>query len=71
MRVGIRAILTDPVQRRALAVRFIMSAQAMEGIKTTRAQAEAAYDRVQEEKRIAQYGRLKHSPRPDRRRTHE
>jgi hypothetical protein len=48
---GLRAILADPVKRRELAVRFIMSAQAMEGIETTVAQAEAAYDRVQAERR--------------------
>jgi hypothetical protein len=50
-RTDIRAILADPVKRRELGVRFIMSAQHMEGIETTREQAEAAYDRVQEEKR--------------------
>lgn len=55
MRVNIRAILADPIQRRELSVRFIMSAQHMEGIDTTREQAEAAYDRVQQER----YGREK------------
>ena len=46
-----RAVLADPVKRKELAIRFIMSAQAMEGIDTTREQAEAAYEKVQEEKR--------------------
>lgn len=50
-RYSVRAILADPVKRRDLMVRCIMSAQHMEGIDTTREQAEAAYDRVQQEKR--------------------
>jgi hypothetical protein len=32
-------------------IRFIISTQAMEGITTTRAQAEAAYEAVQREKK--------------------
>ena len=46
---SVRAILANPTQRRELAVRFIMSAQHMEGIDTTREQAERAYDAVQAE----------------------
>jgi hypothetical protein len=48
-RVDIKAILRDPAKRRELMVRCIISAQAMEGITTTREQAEAAYDKVQKE----------------------
>jgi len=48
--VNIKAILADPVKRKELAIRFIMSAQAMEGIDTTREQAEAAYEQVQKER---------------------
>lgn len=39
-------LLADPVARRELMIRVIMSAQAREGIETTREQAEAAYDKV-------------------------
>lgn len=49
-RVNIRAILTDPVLRRQLMVQTIIATQAREGITTTRRQAEAAYDKVQQEK---------------------
>lgn len=52
-RVDIRAILADPVLRRELIVNTIIATQAREGIETTRAQAEAAYDRVQAERRNA------------------
>lgn len=48
-RVNIKAILADPVKRRALMVDALIALQAVEGIETTRAQAEAAYDKVQEE----------------------
>jgi hypothetical protein len=51
MRIDIRAILRDPRQRRRLMVGCIVATQAREGIKTTREQAERAYDKVQEEKR--------------------
>jgi hypothetical protein len=50
-RVDIKAILRDPVQRRELCVRTIIATQAREGIVTTRAQAEAAYDNVQKERK--------------------
>jgi hypothetical protein len=49
-RVDIKAILRDPAKRRELMVRTIIATQAREGIKTSRAQAEAAYDKVQGEK---------------------
>lgn len=52
-RIDMKAILADPVRRREMAIRFIISAQAMEGIETTREQAERAYDTVQREKRHA------------------
>lgn len=45
-RVDIRSILADPVQRRELMVAVIMATQHREGIFTTKAQAEAAYDKV-------------------------
>jgi hypothetical protein len=50
-RVNIKAILADPAQRRELMITTIIATQAREGITTTRAQAEAAYDKVQKEKR--------------------
>jgi len=50
-RVDIKAILRDPVKRRELMVRTIIATQAREGITTSRAQAEAAYDKIQGEKR--------------------
>lgn len=49
-RTNIRAILADPQQRRELFIRVIIATQAREGIVTTKAQAAAAYDRVQHEK---------------------
>ena len=49
MRVDLKAILRDPVQRRRLLVRCIIATQAREGVKTTQAQAEAAYDKVLKE----------------------
>ena len=45
-RVDLKAILTDPVKRRKLMVQVIIATQAREGIVTTTAQAEAAYDKV-------------------------
>ena len=50
-RVDIRAILADPKLRKEMAIRFIIAAQAKEGIETTYEQAEAAYDKVQREKK--------------------
>jgi hypothetical protein len=46
MRVNIKAILADPAKRRAMMVPAIIAIQAREGIVTTLAQAEAAYDAV-------------------------
>jgi hypothetical protein len=48
-RVDIKAILSDPVKRRALFVPALIALQAREGITTTREQAEEAYDKVQAE----------------------
>lgn len=48
-RVNIKAILANTSARRDLIVRTIIATQAREGITTTRAQAEAAYDLVQKE----------------------
>lgn len=50
-RPSIKEILSDPVQRRELMIRVIIATQAREGITTTREQAEAAYDKVQNEDR--------------------
>lgn len=50
-RTRIREILADPTRRRELMVPVIIAIQAREGVTTTREQAEAAYDRVQEAKR--------------------
>lgn len=50
-RVDIRAILANPVLRKTLMVRVIIATQAREGIETTVEQAEAAYDKVQKERR--------------------
>lgn len=45
-RFNIREILNNPQQRRRLMVNCIIAIQAREGITTTVAQAEAAYDTV-------------------------
>jgi hypothetical protein len=50
-RLDIRAILADPAQRRELMVRSLMFVQTAERIDTTRAQAEAAYDAIQQERK--------------------
>lgn len=52
-RVDIGAILADPESKRALMTDTIIALQAREGITTTRAQAEQAYDKVQAEKSIS------------------
>ena len=49
-RVNIRAILANPAERRKMFVSTLIAIQAREGITTTQEQAEAAYDRLQEEK---------------------
>lgn len=48
MRADVKAILADPVKRRELMIEVIIATQAREGIETTRAQAERAYDSVTE-----------------------
>lgn len=45
-RLDIKKILADPEIRRTMMVNLIIATQAREGITTTRAQAEAAYDMV-------------------------
>lgn len=49
-RVDIRVILANPVLRKKMMVSIIIATQAREGIATTVGQAEAAYDKVQQEK---------------------
>jgi hypothetical protein len=49
VRIDIKAVLRDPKKRRELMVRTIIATQAREGVTTSRAQAEAAYDKVQGE----------------------
>lgn len=49
-RIDIRKLLADPAKRRRLMVDVIRATQAREGVETTQEQAEAAYDRVQQEK---------------------
>jgi hypothetical protein len=46
-RINIKALLANPAQRRRLLVGCIVAIQAREGIITTRAQAEHAYDAMQ------------------------
>jgi len=48
-RVNIRAIMQDPDKRKCLMVGVIVATQAREGVETTQAQAERAYDKVREE----------------------
>jgi hypothetical protein len=45
-RVDIKAILLDPIKRKALLVAAIRAIQAREGINTTQEQAEAAYEKM-------------------------
>jgi hypothetical protein len=45
-RVDVKAILRDPVTRRALRIRRVMAVQARAGTTTTRDQAAAAGDNV-------------------------
>ena len=49
-RVNIKQILSNPEQRRELMVGAIQFLQNIEGIDTTKEQAETAYDKIQEEK---------------------
>jgi hypothetical protein len=48
-RLDVRAILRNPHQRKHLMIQTIIATQAREGITTTHAQAEAAYDKVRRE----------------------
>jgi hypothetical protein len=48
-RLDLAAILRNPAQRKSLMVDNIIATQAREGIETTQAQAEAAYDKVRSE----------------------
>jgi hypothetical protein len=48
-RVNIKQILSNPEQRKELMVGVIQFLQNIEGIDTTKEQAENAYDKVQEE----------------------
>lgn len=48
----IQSLLADPEKKKKLMVDSIIATQAREGIKTTREQAEAAYAKVQSEKKI-------------------
>jgi hypothetical protein len=50
MRIDLKSILRNPFKRRKLIVRVIIATQAREGIQTSLVQAEAAYDKVQEER---------------------
>lgn len=49
-RICIKQILAEPALRRRLSVNVIIATQAREGIVTTQAQAERAYDAVQAER---------------------
>ena len=49
-RIDVKALLADPVKRKALMVPALIALQARECIVTTRAQAEAAYEKVQAER---------------------
>ena len=48
-RVNIKKILQDPTKKKELMVGVIQFLQNIEGIDTTKEQAENAYDKVQEE----------------------
>jgi hypothetical protein len=50
-RVNIKQILQNPTQCRELMVGVIQFLQNIEGVETTKEQAEAAYDKVQEERK--------------------
>lgn len=47
MRINMADLLADPEKRKELMVRVIIATQAREGIETTREQAEAAYEKAQ------------------------
>ena len=50
-RINIKQILNNPKLWKEMCVRTIIATQAREGIETTQVQAEAAFDKVREEKR--------------------
>jgi len=50
-RVNIEKILQDPIKKKRLIVGVIQFLQNVEGIDTTREQAENAYDKIQKELR--------------------
>ena len=52
-RVDIRAILTNPKQRRELFISLLIATQAREGIETTQERAEEVYDKIYKEKVIS------------------
>jgi hypothetical protein len=49
-RVNIKQILSNPKQKKELMIGAIQFLQTIEGIDTTKEQAENAYDKVQKEK---------------------
>lgn len=49
MRVDIKKIMSNSIQRKKILVRVIMATQAREGIDTTQGQAEVAYDKILQE----------------------
>ena len=51
-RVNIKAILADHATRKRLLVAACITVQAREGIDTTQAQMEAAYDKVRAERKL-------------------
>jgi hypothetical protein len=50
MKVNIKAILADEAARKRLLVEACIAIQAREGIDTTHAQMEAAYDKIRTER---------------------
>ena len=46
MRINVKAILADEAARKRMLVGACIAIQAREGIDTTRAQMEAAYDKI-------------------------
>lgn len=53
-RPNVKKILASPEQKRELMTETIRATQAREGVETTKEQAEAAYDKVQAEKKAAE-----------------
>jgi len=49
-KINIKKILRDPQKRRELTVNTIQFLQNLEGIDTTKEQAQNAYDKIQEER---------------------